>query len=109
MISRISREQEARCAVISSIAKSQEALAGILESIADISAHSEPTARTLAENIRLLTSYQSVMCSMLTGISLNRVKKGYPASPWLDKDIVFRAVKIRKGLLRRQADERKDF
>lgn len=107
MMSRIRREQEARYAVISSIAKSQEALAGILDSIADISAHSETTAKSLAENIRLLTSYQSVMCGMLTGISLRRSKEGKPSSPWLDKDAAFGSTG-RKAPMRRQADEKKD-
>ncbi|ANY72468.1 hypothetical protein [Paenibacillus ihbetae] len=83
MMTRTHREHAARVAIVSSIARSQEALAGILESIADISAHSDVTARTLAENIRLLTAYQSVMTEMLTGISLNRTKTGNPTSPWL--------------------------
>lgn len=69
--------------MISSIARSQQALAGILENIADISAHSDVTARVLAENIRLLTDYQSVMAQMLTGIPLNRSKTGVPKPPWL--------------------------
>lgn len=83
MTTRIHREQAALYALISSIARSQEALASIFESIADVTAHSEVTAKSLAENVRLLTSYQSVMCEMLTGIPLHRTKKGSPASPWL--------------------------
>lgn len=83
MITRTHREHEARVAMISSIARSQEALAGILENIAEVSAHSDLTARKLAENIRLLTGYQSVMTEMLTGIPLNRTKRGSPSSPWL--------------------------
>ncbi|WP_194541428.1 hypothetical protein MKY82_07570 [Paenibacillus sp. FSL W7-1279] len=83
MITRTHREHEARVAMISSIARSQEALAGILENIAEVSAHSDVTAKKLAENIRLLTGYQSVMTEMLTGIPLNRTKRGSPSSPWL--------------------------
>ena len=81
MITRTHREHEARVAMISSIARSQEALAGILENIAEVSAHSDVTAKRLAENIRLLTGYQSVMTEMLTGIPRNRTKRG--SSPWL--------------------------
>lgn len=86
MLSRIEQEQAAKVAMVSSIAKSQQALAGILGSIADITQHSEVTARQLAENIRLLTAYQSVMTEMLTGIPLNRTKTGTPAAPWLSSD-----------------------
>ncbi|SMF89508.1 hypothetical protein SAMN05661091_4673 [Paenibacillus uliginis N3/975] len=83
MKARLYREREAKVAMISSIARSQDALAGILENIAEITAHSDVTARKLAENIRLLNAYQSVMAEMLTGIRLNRSKLGKPASPWL--------------------------
>ena len=83
MITRTHREHEARVAMISSIARSQEALAGILENIAEVSAHSDVTSRKLAENIRHLTGYQSVMTEMLTGVRLNRTKRGCPSSPWL--------------------------
>ncbi|GAB6929279.1 hypothetical protein JCM10914A_32620 [Paenibacillus sp. JCM 10914] len=83
MITRTYREHVARVAMVSSIARSQEALAGILHNIADISAHSDVTAKQLAENIRLLTDYQSVMTEMLAGIPLHRTKCGVPAAPWL--------------------------
>lgn len=85
----IDRERAAKIAVISSIAKSQEALAGILENIAEITSHSEFTARKLAENIRLLNAYQSVMAEMLTGIPLNRSKLGIPQSPWLTPECTY--------------------
>ena len=77
------REQAAKIAVISSIARSQDALARILGNIAEITSHSDVTARILAENIRLLNAYQSVMAEMLAGIPLNRSKLGSPAAPWL--------------------------
>lgn len=80
----IYRERAAKVAVISSIAKSQEALAGILGNISDLTAHSDSTARKLAENIRVLNAYQSMMVEMLTGIQLNRAKLGVPQSPWLN-------------------------
>ncbi|WP_098742471.1 hypothetical protein [Paenibacillus sp. EZ-K15] len=86
MIARIQREHEAKIAMVSSIARSQQALASILESIAEVTAHSETTAHTLAENIRLLVGYQSVMAEMLTGIPLNRYKLGSPASPWITSE-----------------------
>lgn len=90
MKARIYREREAKVAVISSIARSQEALAGILENIAEITAHSDVIARKLAENIRLLNGYQSVMAEMLTGIRLNRSKSGKPTSPWLKPECLTR-------------------
>lgn len=83
MIARIDRENEAKISMIFSIARSQEALASILESIAEVTAHSEVTARKLAENVRLLLNHQSVMAEMLTGISFNRSKVGIPAPPWI--------------------------
>ncbi|KOP64534.1 hypothetical protein AMS62_04175 [Bacillus sp. FJAT-18019] len=86
MIARIQREHEAKIAMVSSIARSQQALASILESIAEVTAHSETTSRTLAENIRLLIDYQSVMAEMLTGIPFNRFKLGSPASPWINSE-----------------------
>lgn len=84
MKAQIYRERAAKIAVISSIAKSQEALAGILGNIAEITKHSDVTTRKLAENIRVLNDYQSVMVEMLTGIQLNRTKQGIPHSPWLN-------------------------
>ena len=86
MIARIQREHEAEIAMVSSTARSQQALASILESIAEVTAHSETTSRTLAENIRLLIDYQSVMAEMLTGIPFNRFKLGSPASPWINSE-----------------------
>lgn len=77
--------QEAKLTMITSIAHSQEALARILGSVADVSVHSENTARKLAENIRLLTQIQSAMCEMLLGISLHRIQYGTPTSPWLNE------------------------
>lgn len=66
------REQEAKLALIESIAHSQQALARILDSVASVSAHSEVSARSLAENIRLLSRYQEEMSRMVTGIRLAR-------------------------------------
>ena len=77
------REREAKIEIISSIAKSQDALARMLANIAQITDHSNEAARTLAENVRVLSGYQCVMAEMLTGIHFNRVKTGSPASPWL--------------------------
>ncbi|GIO66206.1 hypothetical protein VQ056_16505 [Paenibacillus sp. JTLBN-2024] len=78
------REQEAKLELIASIARSQQALARILGSIADISSHSELSARSLSENIRLLTQYQAAMCEMLQGITLCHPRSGTPAPPWLN-------------------------
>ncbi|BFH60955.1 hypothetical protein [Paenibacillus azoreducens] len=78
------KEQETKLALIASIAQSQQALARILGSIADISSHSELSARNLKENIRLLTQYQATMCEMLQGITLCHPRSGIPAPPWLN-------------------------
>ncbi|WP_458123910.1 hypothetical protein [Paenibacillus sp. Z3-2] len=77
------REQEAKLALIESIAHSQEALARILDSVASVTAHSEVSARSLAENIRLLSRYQEEMSRMVTGIRLARIQHGEPGLPWL--------------------------
>ncbi|WP_054956229.1 hypothetical protein [Paenibacillus dakarensis] len=82
----IYKERAAKIAMISSIAKSQEALAHILTSIAHISAHSDITARSLFENIRLLSEYQLVMTEMLTGIQVCRSRLGKPAPPWVTSE-----------------------
>lgn len=78
------KEQEAKLELISSIAHSQQALARILSSIADVSSQSELSARTLLENIRLLTQYQSTMCRMQMGINLCHLRSGTSAPPWLN-------------------------
>ncbi|NMO95235.1 hypothetical protein [Paenibacillus lemnae] len=85
MMSRIRREQEAKTALITSIARSQQALASILEQIAEVASCSDVTARKLAENIRVLSSYQGVMCETLTGITLNRVQQGRPVKPFIQE------------------------
>ncbi|MED5016021.1 hypothetical protein P9847_01740 [Paenibacillus chibensis] len=78
------KEQEAKLDMISSIAQSQQALARILSSIADVSSHSDLSARSLKENIRLLTQHQATMCEMLQGITLCHPRSGTPAPPWLN-------------------------
>lgn len=82
-MSLLRREQEAKLALIESIAHSQQALARILDSVASVSAHSEVSARNLAENIRLLSRYQEEMSRMATGIRLARIRYGEPGVPWL--------------------------
>lgn len=83
-MSMLLKEHEAKLDLIASIAQSQQALARILSSIADISSHSELSARSLKENIRLLTQYQATMCEMLQGITLCHPRSGTPAPPWLN-------------------------
>lgn len=82
-MSLLRREQEAKLSLIESIAHSQQALARILDSVASVSAHSEVSARSLAENIRLLSRYQEEMSRMVTGIQLARIQQGEPGVPWL--------------------------
>lgn len=76
-------EHAVKLEMIRSIARSQAALAAILESIAEVTGHSELTARKLSDNIRILSQYQSAMCRMMSGISLHQPKRGKPAAPWL--------------------------
>ena len=78
-------ERAVKLEMIRSIARSQAALATILESIAELTGHSELTARKLCDNVRVLSQYQSAMCRMMSGISLHRHKTGTPAAPWLSK------------------------
>ncbi|MDN4604532.1 hypothetical protein B2I21_14100 [Chryseobacterium mucoviscidosis] len=82
-MSLLRREQEAKLSLIESIAHSQQALARILDSVASVSAHSEVSARSLAENIRLLSRYQEEMSRMVTGIRLAQIQHGEPGEPWL--------------------------
>jgi len=82
-MSLLQREQEVKLALIESIAHSQQALARILDSVASVSSHSEVSARSLAENIRLLSRYQEEMSRMITGIRLARIRHGEPSLPWL--------------------------
>ncbi|WP_342552607.1 hypothetical protein [Paenibacillus sp. FSL R7-0652] len=82
-MSLMQREQEVKLALIESIAHSQQALARILDSVASVSSHSEVSARSLAENIRLLSRYQEEMSRMVTGIRLTRIRYGEPGLPWL--------------------------
>ena len=81
-------ERAVKLEMIRSIARSQAALATILESIAELTGHSELTARKLCDNVRILSQYQSAMCRMMSGISLHRHKTGTPAAPWLKQDCV---------------------
>ncbi|WP_379130575.1 hypothetical protein [Paenibacillus sp. sgz500958] len=80
-------ERAVKLEMIRSIARSQAALATILESIAELTEHSEVTARKLSDNVRILSEYQSAMCRMMSGISLHRQKTGVPAAPWLSKPV----------------------
>ncbi|KOY13931.1 hypothetical protein [Paenibacillus xylanivorans] len=93
-MSLLRREQEAKLALIESIAHSQQALARILDSVASVSAHSEVSARSLAENIRLLSRYQEEMSRMVTGIQLAQIQHGEPGTPWLkDSGYAIRMVR----------------
>ncbi|MEO2206307.1 hypothetical protein ABGV42_21540 [Paenibacillus pabuli] len=93
-MSLLQREQEVKLALIESIAHSQHALARILDSVASVTAHSEVSARNLAENIRLLSRYQEEMSRMVTGIRLARIQQGEPGLPWLkDPEYAVRIVR----------------
>lgn len=83
-MSYLGKQLEAKISLVNSIALSQNALARILSSIADVSSHSEISARSLQENIRLLTQYQRTMCRMMTGVQLRCYKEGVPTLPWLN-------------------------
>ncbi|MCK6076169.1 hypothetical protein [Paenibacillus silvae] len=92
-MSLLQREREVKLALIESIAHSQQALARILDSVASVSSHSEVSARSLAENIRLLSRYQEEMSRMVTGVRLSRISYGEPGLPWLkDPACVIRAA-----------------
>lgn len=87
-MSYLDKQSEAKIALVNAIALSQHALARILSSIADVSPRSEITARSLQENIRLLTEYQSTMSLMITRIPLQRYRYGTPSSPWLNSNYI---------------------
>jgi len=89
--------QDAKIEMVQSLAHSQHAMFRILDSIADLSTASEPVARALQENIALLTTYQSAMCRMLTGLTIHHLQHGTPASPWLHPAIE-RDLRITGGL-----------
>ncbi|CAM4332547.1 hypothetical protein [Paenibacillus tarimensis] len=78
-----SREHEVKLELIASVAKSQQAMAVILQSIADLTDVSPQLARSIGENIRLLTGLQERMADSITGSFPGRRRKGKPAPPWI--------------------------
>ncbi|MNW59010.1 hypothetical protein D3C74_369060 [compost metagenome] len=85
MIRDLGAAEAAKLGLIESIAQSQVAMARIMSSMADITEHSETTARHLAENIKVLTKYQDAMARTVCGITLHRVYYGTPTLPWITK------------------------
>lgn len=83
MIHNLGAAETAKLKLIDSIAQSQVAMARIMSSLADITEHSEATARHLAENIKVLTKYQDAIARTVCGITLHRVYNGTPTSPWI--------------------------
>ncbi|MDO7906992.1 hypothetical protein Q5741_11250 [Paenibacillus sp. JX-17] len=94
-MSYLRQERAAKLAMMESIAASQQALARMLHCIADISSYSDSTAKSLAENIRLLTQYQGQMAFVISGIEWQRQHYGTPSLPWFNEacDAVWYAVR----------------
>lgn len=83
MIRDLGAAEAVKLKLIDSIAQSQVAMARMMNSLADITGHSEATARHLAENISILTKYQDAMARTICGITLHRVHYGTPTLPWI--------------------------
>ncbi|PZD95137.1 hypothetical protein DNH61_14730 [Paenibacillus sambharensis] len=83
MVRHSSREHEVKLELIASVAKSQHAMAVILQNIADLTDVSPQLARSIGENIRLLTGLQERMADSITGSFPGRRRKGKPAPPWI--------------------------
>lgn len=80
----LQREREIKLDMMESIAASQRAVARMLNSIADVTPHSDISAKSMEEHIRLLGGYQARMAQMLSGISLRHPIHGTPAPPWMN-------------------------
>lgn len=82
-------ERQVKLEFIASLARSQLALARILDSVADITGHSEETARLIGENVNLLVSLQASMAEAVTGVRLRDggMRKGEPAEPWVSPEL----------------------
>ncbi|GGF98810.1 hypothetical protein [Paenibacillus abyssi] len=77
------KEWEIKMELIASVARSQIAMAKILESIADLSGTSPKMAKSIRENIRLLTGMQQTIAEKITGIRWGRPQQGQPGRLWL--------------------------
>lgn len=88
--------EKAKINVVEAIAKSQMALARILDSMADMTHHSEDTARHLAENVKILVKYQQAIAHTVCGVALHRIHYGTPSSPWIT-DSCYAAADVTRG------------
>lgn len=79
------RERAVKLELVSSIARSQLALARILESIADVSAHADPIAKSLRDNIAHLSQMQQMLTESVVGIRFGQRRKGRPSGPWINQ------------------------
>ncbi|EXX85491.1 hypothetical protein BG52_08360, partial [Paenibacillus darwinianus] len=71
-------ERLVRLDLIASVAQSQRALARVLDTIADVSVVSPAAARSIADNIRLLSGLQQSMAAAVTGIRFREIRTGRP-------------------------------
>lgn len=95
------REREVKLELLSSLARSQAALARILDSIAVVSEASPDLARSIAENVKLLTEMQENITEAVTGLSLKRKRRKYgsPVHPWLNTKITRKRTSSRRRRL----------
>ncbi|WP_314002774.1 hypothetical protein [uncultured Paenibacillus sp.] len=82
-MSRRDAERLVKLDLIASVAQSQRALARLLENVADVSGVSPFAARSIADNIRLLSGLQQSMAEAVAGIRLREIRAGRPGTPWL--------------------------
>ncbi|MCM3785872.1 hypothetical protein M3231_23160 [Neobacillus mesonae] len=80
----LTREKEAKIALLESIVRSQTALSRMLEIAADGYELTGMSSSQLIKHIELIAKCQHEMAGSIQGlsVSLNSLKKGNPAPPW---------------------------
>lgn len=77
------KEWEIRMELIASLARSQLAMAKMLDSISSQAEVSPATAKSIQENIRILTGLQRSIAENIAGVSWARPKRGKLGPVWL--------------------------
>lgn len=74
--------------LLESLSRSQRALARMMENMAEFTDYSPQMAKHLIEHIEVISKYQRILTTKLTGITFTSRKLGKPGKPWLHHSLI---------------------
>lgn len=83
--------------LLTSLARSQRALCRIIESVADQVVASQQITEEMAQNLKLISSYQRVLVQKITRLKPLKKKSTTPSPPWLASEISLQTSQLEIG------------